>query len=46
MKYKVINLLNGTVTIVVSNSLLGAIKKGQNYFTEPNRTTVPVPVLN
>ena len=46
MKYKVINLLNGMITIVIANSLLEAIRKGQRYFSEPNRNKVPVQVFN
>ena len=46
MEYKVINLLNGMVTIVVAKSVLQAIKEGQKHFTEPNRRKVPVQVLN
>ena len=46
MKYKVINLLNGAVTIVIAKGLIDAIRKGQNHFTEPNRNKVPVQVLN
>ena len=46
MKYKVINLLNGAVTIVIAKGLLDAIRKGQNHFTEPNRNKIPVQVLN
>ena len=46
MKYKVINLLNGMITIVIANSLLEAIRKGHSYFSEPNRNKVPVQVFN
>ena len=45
-QYKVINVLNGIVTIVVAKGLLDAIRKGQMYFSEPNRNKVPVEVLN
>ena len=46
MKYKVINLLSGIVTVVVANNVYSAIKKGQMHFSEPNRKTVPVQVVN
>ena len=46
MKYKVINLLNGAVTIVIAKGLIDAIRKGQNHFTEPNGNKVQVQVLN
>lgn len=46
MKYKVINLLSGAVTIVIAKGLIDAIRKGQNHFTEPNGNKVQVQVLN
>jgi len=46
MEYRVANLLNGMVTIVVANSVLDAMKKGQKYFTEPNRSVAKVQVIN
>lgn len=46
MEYKIVNLLNGIVTIVIANNVYQAIKKGQKEFSEPNRTNVPVQVLN
>ena len=45
MKYKIVNLLNGAVTVVVAKSYVSAIKKGRRYFSEPNRTKVPVQVI-
>tara|TARA_R100000963_G_scaffold34313_1_gene27749 strand:- start:171 stop:314 length:144 start_codon:yes stop_codon:yes gene_type:complete len=45
-KYKVVNLLNGIVTIIIAKGLLDAIRKGQKYFSEPNRGKVPVQVIN
>ena len=45
-EYRVVNLLNGMVTIVVAKGVLEAMKKGQKYFTEPNRNTARVQVLN
>ena len=45
MKYKVINKLNGIVTIVVANNIWSAYKQGRKYFSEPNRTNVPVDVI-
>ena len=42
----VVNLFSGRVTVVVAKNVLDAIKKGQNYFTEPNRRKVSVQVLN
>mgnify|MGYP003151751264 FL=1 len=45
-KYLIINLLNGAVTIIFAKSLMKAINKGQEYFSEPNRTKVPVQVFN
>ncbi len=44
-EYKVINLLNGMVTIVVAKSVYSAQRKGQKHFSEPNRTRVPVQVV-
>ena len=44
--YKVINLANGLITMVIANSLIEATRKGQKYFTEPNRPTARVQVLN
>ena len=44
-KYKIVNLLNGAVTIVVANSYVSALKRGRMYFSEPNRTKVPVQVI-
>ena len=34
------------VTIVVAKGVFEAMKKGQKYFTEPNRNTARVQVLN
>ena len=45
-EYRVANLLNGMVTIVVANNVLDAMKKGQKYFTEPNRSIARVQVIN
>jgi len=45
MKYKVINLLNGMITVVVAKNVYSAMKKGQEHFSEPNRTRVPVQVF-
>ena len=45
-KYLIINLLNGAVTIIFARSLMKAISQGQEYFSEPNRTKVPVQVFN
>ena len=44
--YKVINLANGLITMVIANSLIEATRKGQRYFTEPNRPIARVQVLN
>ena len=46
MKFKVINLLNGAVTVVVAKSYVSALKKGRDYFSEPNRNKVPVQAFN
>ena len=45
-EYRVVNLLSGMLTIVIAKSVIGAMKKGQKYFTEPNRTIARVQVLN
>lgn len=45
MKYKIVNLLNGAITLVIANSRLQAIRRGQDFFTEPNRPTAHVQVL-
>ena len=45
-EFIIVNLLNGIITIVIAKSVLEAIKKGQRYFSEPNRNKVPVQVLN
>jgi hypothetical protein len=45
MKYKIVNLLSGMVTIVIAKGVYDALKKGQNYFSEPNRPKVPVQVI-
>ena len=44
--YRVINLANGLITMVIANSLIEATRKGQSYFTEPNRPIARVQVLN
>jgi len=44
--FKIVNLLNGLVTIVIAKNVFEAIKKGQKEFSEPNRRNVPVQVLN
>lgn len=44
-EYKIINLLTGMITIVVAKSIFSAIKKGQEYFSEPNRNTTPVQIM-
>jgi len=44
-KFKIVNLLNGAVTIVVAKSYVSALKRGRTYFSEPNRTKVPVQVI-
>tara|TARA_A100001201_G_scaffold107236_2_gene91729 strand:+ start:899 stop:1042 length:144 start_codon:yes stop_codon:yes gene_type:complete len=46
VKFKVVNLLNGLVTVVIAKNVFEAIKKGQKEFNEPNRRNVPVQVLN
>ena len=46
MKFKIINLLNGAVTVVVAKSYVSALKKGRDYFSEPNRNKVPVQAFN
>ena len=45
MEYKVINKVNGMVTIIVAKNIYSAYKKGQKHFSEPNRTNVPVQVV-
>mgnify|MGYP003142400016 CR=1 FL=1 len=45
MKYKIVNLLNGAVTLVIANSFLQAMRAGQDYFTEPNRPVANVQIL-
>ena len=45
-EFRVVNLFNGMVTIVVASNVLDAIKQGQEYFTEPNRPKAIVRVLN
>jgi len=45
-EYMIINLLSGIITIVIAKSVFDAIRKGQSYFSEPNRNKIPVQVLN
>ena len=45
MKYKIVNLLSGMLTIVIPDNVYSALKKGQKYFTEPNRPVTPVQVI-
>ena len=45
-EYRIVNLLNGMITIVIANSVIDAMKKGQKHFTEPNRRVASVQVLN
>tara|TARA_R100000152_G_C6774889_1_gene202928 strand:- start:1396 stop:1539 length:144 start_codon:yes stop_codon:yes gene_type:complete len=45
-EYYVKSMLSGLVTIVIATSSLQAIKKGQRFFSEPNRNKVPVRLLN
>ena len=45
-EFRVVNLFSGMVTIVVASNVLDAIKEGQKHFTEPNRSTARVQVLN
>ena len=45
-EYLVINLLSGIITIIVAGSVTQAIRRGQSYFSEPNRNKVPVQVFN
>jgi hypothetical protein len=45
-EYRVVNLLSGMITIVIAKGVIDAMKKGQKYFTEPNRTIARVQVLN
>jgi hypothetical protein len=45
-EYFVVNLLNGIVTVIIAKNILSAIRKGQIYFSEPNRGKVPVTLLN
>tara|TARA_R100000995_G_C3418032_1_gene92561 strand:- start:303 stop:446 length:144 start_codon:yes stop_codon:yes gene_type:complete len=46
IEYKIVNLLNGIITIVIAKNVFEAIKEGQKEFSEPNRANVPVQVLN
>ena len=46
MEYKVINMLNGAVIIVIADNMYKAMSKGRKYFSEPNRTKIPVQVFN
>ena len=41
-EFKIVNLLTGLVTIIVADNVYSALKKGQIYFSEPNRKLVPV----
>ena len=45
VEYKVVNLLNGAVTIVVAASIFQAIRRAKRYFSEPNRSKIPVQIL-
>ena len=45
MKFKVINLLSGLVTIVIAKGVCDALRKGQMHFSEPNRPLVPVQII-
>lgn len=46
IEYKIVNLLSGIVTIIIAKNVFDAIRRGQSYFSEPNRNKVPVKVLN
>lgn len=46
MKYKVINMLNGAITVIDARSKYRAMHKGRKYFSEPNRNKIPVEVFN
>ena len=45
-KYYVKSMLSGLVTVIIAKSSIEAIKKGQRFFSEPNRNKVPVTLLN
>ena len=46
MKYYVKSMLSGLVVVIVAKSDRQAMKKGQRYFSEPNRAKIPVMLLN
>ena len=46
MKYYVKSMLSGLVVVIVAKSDRQAMKRGQRYFSEPNRTKTPVILLN
>ena len=45
VEYKVVNLLNGAVTIVVATSIFQAIRRAKRHFSEPNRSKTPVQII-
>ena len=45
-EYYIKSILTGSVTLIVAKNLYSAIKKGREYFSEPNRNKAPVRVLN
>mgnify|MGYP003148858177 CR=1 FL=1 len=46
VKYKVINLLNGAVTVIIAKNLYQASRRGKRYFSEPNRDKIPVQIVS
>ena len=46
MEYKVINMLNGAIVLIVAKNRYRAMSKGRKYFSEPNRNKVPVQAFN
>ena len=44
-RYNVKSMLSGLVIVITASGKISAIKKGQKYFSEPNRTITPVRII-
>lgn len=45
-RYNVKSMLSGLVIVIIASGKISAIKKGQKYFSEPNRATIPVRIVS
>lgn len=44
-RYNVKSMLSGLVVVITATSDISAIRKGQKYFSEPNRQPVSVRIV-